>query len=67
MSTKHESESIMLNANQLAHALGISRSGAYELMHSSGFPTLRIGKRMMVSQNQLNRWIDANSGKGQGR
>jgi len=52
----------MLNANQLAGVLGISRAGAYELMHSRGFPTLRIGKRMMVPKDHLTRWIDQQSG-----
>jgi len=31
-------------------------------MHSKGFPTLRIGKRMMVPKEQLSRWINQQSG-----
>jgi len=60
--TSYEQLPLMLNANQLAAILGISRAGAYELMHSKGFPTLRIGKRMMVQKDQLARWIDRQSG-----
>ena len=60
--TSYEQLPLMLNANQLATVLGISRAGAYELMHSKGFPTLRIGKRMMVQKDQLARWIDRQSG-----
>jgi len=52
----------MLNANHLAGILGISRAGAYELMHSKGFPILRIGKRMMVEKDHLVCWIDQQSG-----
>ena len=37
----------MLTATELAGALGISKAGAYTLIHSKGFPTLRIGKRLM--------------------
>ena len=32
---------LMLNVVQVAAVLGISRAGAYELVHSVGFPTLR--------------------------
>ncbi len=54
----------MLTANELAEALGISRAGAYALIHSKGFPTLRIGKRLMVPKDKLAAWIDRNTGDG---
>ena len=50
----------MLTATELAGALGISRAGAYTLIHSKGFPTLRIGKRLMVPKDKLSAWIDRN-------
>jgi excisionase family DNA binding protein len=53
----------MLTANELAEALGISRAGAYALIHSKGFPTLRIGKRLMVPKDKLTAWIDYNTGE----
>ena len=49
---------IMLNADQLAQALGISRAGAYQLMHAKGFPTIRIGKRMVVPKEKLSKWLE---------
>jgi len=61
--TSYDQLPIMLNANNIAQTLGISRAGAYELMHSEGFPTLRIGKRMMVSKDRFIQWIERNSGK----
>ena len=54
----------MLTANELAGALGISRAGAYALIHSKGFPTLKIGKRLMVPKDKLATWIDRNTGDG---
>lgn len=51
----------MLTAEELAGALGISRAGAYALIHSKGFPTLRIGKRLMVPKEKLSAWIDRNT------
>lgn len=47
-----------LNANQVAAALGISRAGAYNLMRSEGFPTLFIGKRMVVPKDRLMDWMN---------
>ena len=52
----------VLNANQLAEVLGISRAGAYNLMHREDFPTLHIGKLMLVPRDKLLAWIDCNTG-----
>ena len=52
----------VLSAEQLAQVLGISRAGAYQLLHSEGFPTLRIGKRMLVPRDKLAEWIEKNTG-----
>jgi len=61
--TSYDQLPIMLNANAIAQTLGISRASAYVLMHSKGFPTLRIGKRMMVSKEQFINWIEMKSGE----
>ena len=52
---------LSLNADQVADVLGISRTHAYELMHSYGFPTLQIGNRMVVPKDKLIAWMDKNS------
>ena len=52
----------VLNANQLATALGISRAGAYQLLNTGTFPTLRIGKRLLVPKDKLVEWIEQNTG-----
>ena len=41
---------LMLNVVQVASVLGISRAGAYELVHSEGFPALKIGSRSTEGQ-----------------
>ena len=51
----------MLNIVQAAAVLGISRAGAYELVHSEGFPTLKISSRIVVPKDRLREWIDANT------
>ena len=49
---------ITLSANQVAQVLGISRANAYTLMHTKGFPTIQIGKRMVVPKNKLIEWME---------
>ena len=56
--TSFDQLSLTLNATQVAAILGISRSNAYALMRSEGFPTLHIGKRMLVPRDKLVRWMD---------
>lgn len=55
------SDKITFNASDIAQLLGISRSAAYELMHREDFPTITIGKRMVVLQNQFYEWINRQS------
>lgn len=51
----------MLNVVQVAAVLGISRAGSYELVHSEGFPALKIGSRIVAPKDKLREWIDANA------
>ena len=57
--TSMEQLPITLSANQVARVLGISRANAYTLMHSRGFPTIQIGKRMVVPKDKLIKWMEA--------
>ena len=49
---------ITLSAEQVAQVLGISRAGAYTLMHSKDFSTIQIGKRMVVPKDKLLAWME---------
>lgn len=50
---------LTLSVPEVAVVLGISRAGAYELVHSATFPKVKIGKRIVVPKNKLIEWIDA--------
>lgn len=54
----------VLTAVELAAFLGISQSGAYNLMHSEGFPTLVVGRRMMVLKEKLRIWCEEHNDTG---
>lgn len=54
---------LFLNAETVASVLGVSPSSGYELMHESGFPSLRIGSRIVVPKEQFVRWVEQNTGR----
>ena len=39
---------LFLNAATVAKVLGVAPSSAYELMHETDFPVLKIGNRLVV-------------------
>lgn len=51
---------LFLDVMQVAQVLGISRAASYQLFHSSGFPVIFVGKRMLVSKEALKEWINRN-------
>ena len=53
---------LMLSVPDAASVLGISRAGAYELVRSDGFPSLRIGFRIVVPKEKFIDWINTNTG-----
>ncbi|ACL76195.1 helix-turn-helix domain-containing protein [Ruminiclostridium cellulolyticum] len=54
---------ISLNSDDVASCLNISKAGAYNLMNSQGFPSLRIGKRIVVPKEAFLHWMEANTGE----
>lgn len=55
----YEQLPLTLQASDLSSILGISRAGAYALMHRKEFPTLFIGKRMVVPRDKFFQWLDS--------
>ena len=54
---------LFIDVKTVSSVLGISRSGAYELMHKKSFPTLKIGARMVVPKEKFIKWVNDNAGK----
>ena len=47
-----------LSVEELAAFLGISRVGAYNLCHAKGFPSIRIGKRILIPRDRFLAWMN---------
>lgn len=58
----YEELPLFLNAELVAKTLGIAPSSAYELMHETGFPTLRVGSRIVVPKEKFCQWVEAQTG-----
>ena len=54
---------LYLNAETVAKLFGISISSAYELIREKDFPSVRIGKRLIVPKENLQAWVEAHIGK----
>lgn len=49
---------MMLTVSEMGEALGISRAAAYQLVRSRGFPSMKIGTRILVPKDKFIKWID---------
>ena len=60
----YEELPLFLNAKMVAQVLGIAPSSAYELMHESNFPVLKVGSRMVVPKEKFIQWVAQNTTGG---
>lgn len=51
-------EKLTLSVEEAGKLLGVSRQIAYQLSRQAGFPTLHIGRRVLVPRKQLEEWMD---------
>lgn len=59
--TSYDQLPLSLRADDVAAVLGISRANAYTLMHAKDFPTIFIGKRMLVPRDKFIAWLNQQS------
>lgn len=59
---KHEK--LTLSVPEAAQIVGVSQSKMYEIVKIKGFPTIQIGRRLLVSAKGLERWIEEQAEKG---
>ena len=51
-------EKLTLSVEEAGKVLGVSRQIAYQLSRRADFPTLHIGRRILVPRKQLEAWMD---------
>ena len=53
----------MYTVKDIKRIFKCSLTQAYNLVNASGFPSIRIGGRIMVEKSALEKWLDKNKGK----
>lgn len=48
----------VLSVRELKEYLGISRAGAYQLLHREDFPTLHVASRLLVAKDKRLLWME---------
>lgn len=51
-------DKMVLSIDETAYVLGVSKPMVYELTKLNDFPCFRIGKRLVVGKDALQRWVD---------
>ena len=59
-----KSEKLTLSVPEAAQIVGVSQSKMYEIVKIKGFPTIHIGRRLLVSAKGLERWIEEQAENG---
>ncbi len=50
-----------LRVDDVAKILGISRAGAYNLVKSKDFPSIEVGRRLIIPTKQFLEWLENSS------
>ena len=56
-------EKTTISVAELSIQMGISLPKAYELVKKPGFPTIRVGARILIPVDAFNRWLESQSQK----
>ena len=51
-------EKLTLSVEEAGKLMGVSRQVAYQLIHRPDFPTIQIGRRVLIPKKQLEEWMD---------
>lgn len=54
---------LTISVTAMGKMLNISRKTAYLLANEPGFPSLRVGRRLMVNYRALLQWVEDNTAK----
>ena len=54
---------LTMTAKEAAAALSVSLPTFYQLASSEGFPAIRVGRKIIVNADGLQRWIESNHGR----
>lgn len=57
-----ENKALCITVEEMGKRLSISRASAYQLSHSEGFPTVTLGRRLLIPLSALEKWLEEQAG-----
>lgn len=51
-------ERMTISVEEFGKLFGVSRVTAYQLANSKGFPSVRVGRKILVLRKQLETWLE---------
>lgn len=58
-----EPEKLCYSVKELGELFGVSLPVAYNISKIQGFPSISIGRRVVIPKDALKKWLDENVGK----
>ena len=58
-----EMENKYYTVSELAQVLHIGKNKAYDLVHTDGFPSIKLGSRIIVPADSLKEWVKKQCGE----
>lgn len=52
---------ITITAKEAASMLGVSMPTMYELVHRQDFPSIKVGRKILVNVEGLKKWVEEQS------
>lgn len=50
---------VLLTPEHVGAVLGVSRNIAYAVVHSKGFPAIKIGKQYRINRDKFIQWMES--------
>ncbi len=54
---------LMIGAEEFINEYGFSRVRAYQVLHDSSLPVIRLGRRLFVRRVDFEKWLDDQSAR----
>ena len=59
----NDNDIIMYTVKEIRAIFKCSKNQAYDIVNASGFPSMKIGGKILTEKRALEKWIDRNRGR----
>lgn len=62
--TNYDALPLAMTPEDVARVMSMSKNNVYQLMHSTAFPSFKVGRKLYVSKNAFIRWLENGEASG---